>query len=407
MNQKIKRRSEEKTQAVFQKWLNEVKKKHGNKYDYSKVVYTDCYNPVVIGCDIHGEFLQTPSYHRTHYGCPECRKESLRVKLSEGELAENRNNDFIRKSKEVHGEGKFDYSECKFITVAKKVKLICKTCNHTFEQQAGSHLRGCSCPKCSHTWETTTEEYIEKLKNAWGDTYKYEKVVYLGSYKDVTLTCPQHGDFTKKAYKALIRGCPKCAGYNLTTEDFIKSAKEYWGNQYNLSEAIYVDSSTKIKIICEEHGPFWVTYRHFIKGRGCPNCNESKGERAVRQFLKKNNIEFTTQETFSTNSVYPICKNPVTDTALKFDFYLPKFNLACEYQGRQHTIPWSFTTGATEEDKIKNLADLKFRDGIKVQYCFENDISLLCIDYKDFDKIDKILTKELGLKNDDSKQELL
>jgi hypothetical protein len=46
---------------------------HGNKYDYSAVVYTGAHNYVSIICKTHGEFKQTPAQH-THRanGCPRC-----------------------------------------------------------------------------------------------------------------------------------------------------------------------------------------------------------------------------------------------------------------------------------------------------------------------------------------------
>lgn len=48
---------------------------HGNKYDYSKVIYINSYTPVEIICPLHGPFWQNPSSHisRRHpNGCPVC-----------------------------------------------------------------------------------------------------------------------------------------------------------------------------------------------------------------------------------------------------------------------------------------------------------------------------------------------
>lgn len=46
---------------------------HNNKYDYSKVVFKNMHEKVVIICPEHGEFEQTPQKHilRQH-GCPKC-----------------------------------------------------------------------------------------------------------------------------------------------------------------------------------------------------------------------------------------------------------------------------------------------------------------------------------------------
>lgn len=45
---------------------------HGDKYDYSKVIYSNNKTKVIITCDKHGDFLQTPNKHLLGRGCPQC-----------------------------------------------------------------------------------------------------------------------------------------------------------------------------------------------------------------------------------------------------------------------------------------------------------------------------------------------
>ncbi len=45
---------------------------HGDKYDYSKVVYSKTHDPVIIICKKHGEFKQAPVNHFRGQGCPHC-----------------------------------------------------------------------------------------------------------------------------------------------------------------------------------------------------------------------------------------------------------------------------------------------------------------------------------------------
>ena len=45
---------------------------HGNKYNYSLVVYSDCKTPVDIICPEHGVFRQRPEQHYKGRGCPIC-----------------------------------------------------------------------------------------------------------------------------------------------------------------------------------------------------------------------------------------------------------------------------------------------------------------------------------------------
>ena len=47
-------------------------KVHGDKYDYSKVVYQGGRVKVVIVCKVHGDFMQEPRSHISGSGCPDC-----------------------------------------------------------------------------------------------------------------------------------------------------------------------------------------------------------------------------------------------------------------------------------------------------------------------------------------------
>jgi hypothetical protein len=53
-------------------FIEAAKKKHGEKYDYSKVDYKGNDVLVNIVCKKHGEFQQTPHAHLAGYGCKRC-----------------------------------------------------------------------------------------------------------------------------------------------------------------------------------------------------------------------------------------------------------------------------------------------------------------------------------------------
>ena len=56
------------------------------------------------------------------------------------------------------------------------------------------------------------------------------------------------------------------------TEIFIEKAREIHGNKYNYSKVEYVNSKTKVCIICPEHGEFWQRPSHHLDGHGCTIC---------------------------------------------------------------------------------------------------------------------------------------
>ena len=52
--------------------LKSFMKKHGNSYDYSKMVYEGAHKKIVITCKKHGDFTQIANSHKTGSGCPLC-----------------------------------------------------------------------------------------------------------------------------------------------------------------------------------------------------------------------------------------------------------------------------------------------------------------------------------------------
>ena len=49
--------------STTEEFIEEARKIHGGKYDYSKVKYTGAFNNVEIICPKHGSFYQTPTNH--------------------------------------------------------------------------------------------------------------------------------------------------------------------------------------------------------------------------------------------------------------------------------------------------------------------------------------------------------
>lgn len=58
----------------------------------------------------------------------------------------------------------------------------------------------------------------------------------------------------------------------LTQEDFIQRAKNVHGDKYDYSEVNYINSSTKVKIICPIHGGFEQIPNNHLRGAGCFRC---------------------------------------------------------------------------------------------------------------------------------------
>ena len=61
----------------------------------------------------------------------------------------------------------------------------------------------------------------------------------------------------------------------LTTDEFIRRAKDIHGNKYDYSKSVYINAVTKVCIICPEHGEFWQLPNNHLKGCGCPKCSNN------------------------------------------------------------------------------------------------------------------------------------
>ena len=85
--------TEKKTQTK-EDFIKRAVQTHGNKYDYSKVVYTKAKEKVCIICPEHGEFWQEAFSHIKGCGCPHCKKWFLEEACA-SYLTDN-NVDFIR-----------------------------------------------------------------------------------------------------------------------------------------------------------------------------------------------------------------------------------------------------------------------------------------------------------------------
>jgi hypothetical protein len=79
---------------------------------------------------------------------------------------------------------------------------------------------------------------------------------------------------------------------SMTQEEFIKRANEIHNNKYCYDETIYVDSKTKVKIICKIHGPFTMDAgRHIRKTQftGCSICSKESQRLSRDEFIKRAN----------------------------------------------------------------------------------------------------------------------
>ena len=74
--------------------------------------------------------------------------------------------------------------------------------------------------------------------------------------------------------------------FKLDTNEFIKRSKKVHGDKYSYSKTKYVNSRTKVVVICQEHGEFSVKPNaHYGQGHGCRKCKNKASEISFEEFL--------------------------------------------------------------------------------------------------------------------------
>lgn len=282
--------------------------------------------------------------------------------------------EFIIRANQKH-HNKYDYSKFIYINADTKSIIVCPE-HGEFEQTPAKHLENNGCRLCGvkkriSDITQSREEFIEKVNKIHNNKYDYSKTIYVNSQTKIEIICPTHGGWKQTPDNHISgKGCPKCAGnVPWTTEEAINKAKKIHGERYDYSKFQYLGSHEKTTIICPTHGEFEQSPRgHINQHQGCPSCNESHGERIIAKWLDEQGIKYKRQKRWTG------CKHK---NVLPFDFYLPEVGMAIEYDGEQHFISKEYWGGD------ESLALIKLKDDIKTKYCLNNNISLVRITYLD------------------------
>ena len=237
--------------------------------------------------------------------------------LNKASLTKNKKakESFIEKAQTIHND-LYEYTEVNYINSDIPVKIYCKRCQKYFEQSPNNHLTGMGCPHCqnirnSEKQRKSLEEFIKQAKTIHGDLYDYRNTIYVGSRRHCLIKC------------------------NKCNREFKQTPMKH------------------------------------LLGRGCPYCQQSKGEEKISIWLKLHNIGYQIQYRFKD------CRDK---RSLPFDFYLPDYKLCIEFQGKQH---YNKNYYKWKTDPTRNFETQQLHDKIKKEYCKKNSIILLEIKYNE------------------------
>jgi len=184
---------------------------------------------------------------------------------------------FCDKANNIHNN-KYFYPET-YVNARTKLRIICPI-HGEFFQLPSSHL-SYGCRKCSFEARNIyrTKSFIRDSKKIHENKYDYSLIDTITSvYDKVSIICKKHG-----IWKQIVRshlkgnGCRKCVDENkkITNKEFIERANNIHNNKYSYPDK-YINSYTKIKIICPIHGEFFQRPHNHLQKQGCDICFKSK-----------------------------------------------------------------------------------------------------------------------------------
>ena len=304
----------------------------------------------------------------------------------------------------------------KYLGSDKKLQWKClkEECSEIFEASWENVYSGNNCGVCigrqvglSNCLATKNPQLAKEwhpTKN--GDLTPFD--VTISSGKKVWWKCKKSHEWEIEIFaRNLYSECPYC-NHQRASEDYNlliinpELCKEWDYNKNKNKPEKYTPSSGKyVWWICKECKHKWYTkISSRNNGRGCPECNKSKGEKLCKEVFLINNIIEISQERYDNLlNIYNTYFIPqkefegligLKNGNLSYDFYIPKLNLLIEYHGEQHE---RYIPGFHKS--YDNFLKQVEHDRRKCEYALNNNINLLIIWYWDFDSIEEILEKEL------------
>lgn len=144
------------------------------------------------------------------------------------------------------------------------------------------------------------QNWIKKAKSIHGNKYDYSKVDYVNTNTNVTIICPEHGEFQQRPSEHLKSKvpCPICGGRIINSQIFIEKARKVHEDKYDYSKIGETKSSKdKVIIICPIHGEFSQEVNSHLQGRGCAKCSGRKF--CLEDYINKANLVWNNKYNYS------------------------------------------------------------------------------------------------------------
>lgn len=260
--------------------------------------YVNMKTSILHKCDIHNiQWKTMPESILQGCGCQECGKEKSRNILCKS------NEKYIEELKKCNPN---IITKEKYINSTTSILHKCLIDGYEWQARPVNILSGMGCPKCAieknrKSALRTHQQYVEEVNKV----NPYIDVIgeYNGSGISIKHYCKKHDVYWNTIPSNVLKGCgwPEC-GIEKRNAKSRKSHNKYVEelriiNPHIIVLGTYINGQTSIKHKCTVDGYEWFAKPYnILQGKGCPICNESHGERKIRQWLEKHRIEYVCQK---------------------------------------------------------------------------------------------------------------
>ena len=379
-------------------FLAKAKEVHGNRYDYSKVVYVNNRTKVDIICPEHGEFEQAPSSHTTKgIGCSACSWDKRRAEtgfldithpwlIAEWHPSLNGN---LQPNQLTHGSNTRCWWKCPDCESAYDASVNVRT------------TLGSKCPFCSGKRVNDTNSLASlypHIAKEWHPSRngrrRPDEFTSSSSFLAWWLCALCESSFEATIHSRVRDNhrCPSCKAQERYANSLgVKHPylTEEWHSVLNGHHSPYdytCGSKFKAWWICRDCKSDYISpIVNRVSGKGCPYCATGKGERLTGTYLA--DLFPLVQITHQFKIPLKITESFSSSGWIKVDyqFMLDGIEHIVEYNGTQHYEPVRWSTSASQKDAEMMLLNYQQpRDEWIRRYCKANGVRLVVIDGRKF-----------------------
>jgi hypothetical protein len=124
------------------------------------------------------------------------------------------------------------------------------------------------------------DEFKQRSIDKQGDIFDFSESNYSTMSAVIEYKCRDHQHLQRRTPRQTLNlhnGCTECKIKIKNTEEFISAVKLIHGNKFNFDLCEYVNTNSKVELICNDCGEHIFPQAHSIlKGCGCYNCAPNK-----------------------------------------------------------------------------------------------------------------------------------